>query len=493
MRVSAFIFSAAIVLAIGASCAGPDLSAGTWRCESHADCGSGYQCEPFAGYCVPGLREVDGVFPDRLVFGMSAAVESGVPLADVGKAAVAGIRACFEHYNSRGGVHGRRLELEVRNDGYDAAKTATNVQELIGGADRKAFALMGVIGTAPSLAARKIALARKVLFFGPATGFDGFEPDPPDRYVFNVRPRYSDEAAQLTRYLLAATKPQIPAGNIAVFAQGSDDKGTMDAFGGSAFTGVAATLAREGIADTAIVRVTYATSATQNVTRAASTLLGWMGDPARKEVAGRIPVGIVMVALVDSAVALILELEDSLAAARKGLQPNEQKYGVLSAEVLERLARVDLQLTSLSTVDLGLATELKSHGRLETLDTKGKALSRAYGQGLVMALPVPPLTSSASGVVQFQEHMRLHQPNVTPGFVSLEAYIAASLLVRGLDRHGPDLTTESLIGTLEELEVDFGIGTTLRYSANSHQASDKLWGAQLGGDWEFASIGVLVE
>ena len=203
----------ALVLGGLGACA-PELDDQLWRCESHADCGGGFLCDGTAGHCVAALSNADGVFDDRIVLGMSAALGNDVSLGQVGRAARIGLLACFHHVNRTGGVHGRSLQLMAADDSYDPVKTTANVTQMTSGPDRPVFALSGVIGTGPSLAARTVALDKRVLFFGPATGFDGLEPDPPDRYVFNLRPRYSEEAAQLTQYLLERAKPTVPAGNI---------------------------------------------------------------------------------------------------------------------------------------------------------------------------------------------------------------------------------------------------------------------------------------
>jgi len=66
--------------------------------------------------------------------------------------------------------------------------------------------------------------------------------------------------------------------------------------------------------------------------------------------------------------------------------------------------------------------------------------------------------------------------------VSLEGYINARLLHAALEKHGRDLTTESIITTLLTLSVDLGIGTQLRFSSERHQATDVVWGVRLDDD-----------
>jgi branched-chain amino acid transport system substrate-binding protein len=388
----------------------------------------------------------------------------------------------------------------VKDDGYNPIQTAKNVTEMVDGADRKVFGLAGVIGTGPSLAALEIITKKKVLFFGPASGFDLLEPDPPNRYVFNIRPRYSDEAVQLTQYMLATLNPAVPPQNIAVFGQGEDDKGKLDAFGFSAFAGVAGTLKVAGVPEKDLLAVSYPASATADVANAVKTLLEWAASSKRvtAPTTGRIRVGVVMATLAEAAVPLIKELEEQLAAVRLGNAP-AAKYGTFTQGELDALAKVDLQLASLSTVDVRLADALKSLGTYKSKDAADQDVDLGYGAGLIMALPMPPFDSSATGVVQYQQHMQTHQPNSPLGFISLEAYFTARMLIEGLKQAGRDLTTESLIDTLENgmdgngLEVDFGIGTVFKFGKSSHQASEKLWGMRITPEISFESIGVLVQ
>ncbi|MBW2735514.1 MAG: ABC transporter substrate-binding protein, partial [Deltaproteobacteria bacterium] len=470
----------------------PNVNEHTWRCATAADCAEGYQCDRLQGVCVVAYKGENGVFEDRILLGMSAPLDDNTAVGAIGQAAVAGVETCFAHFNSRGGVHGRQLELKVLDDGYDASRTSENVSSLIGADQRQVFALMGVIGTGPSLAARVVALEQRVLFFGPATGFDGLEPDPPDRYIFNIRPRYSEEAQQLTRHLLHHTEPPTGKENIALFAQGVDDVGTLDDFGRSGARGVVETLKTLGVAESAIPHLSYRAGASSEVGPAVTGLLTWLANSDRATVAGRIYAGVVMVALGEAALTFLREVENQLAMARRG-SPPDSRYGTFSAEEIDRLAVVELRFTTLSVLDSSFANALAALGKYTSVDQQGKEVLRHYGEGLVAAIPVPPLDSSASGVLQYRTHMQQFRPEEQISAVSLEAYIGALLLVEGLRRHGRDIIDESVIDTLEELRVDFGIGTTLEFSKNDHQASSKLWGAQLDEKLAFHTIGALGE
>ena len=51
------------------------------------------------------------------------------PNATVGMAALRGYSAYYEHVNRWGGVHGRQIELIVKDDGFDPDRTRLAVEE----------------------------------------------------------------------------------------------------------------------------------------------------------------------------------------------------------------------------------------------------------------------------------------------------------------------------------------------------------------------------
>jgi ABC-type branched-subunit amino acid transport system substrate-binding protein len=483
-----------VLSSMGWGCAAPELDGVKWRCQQQSDCGSGYLCDNTNGFCVKGFDGENGVTANSITFGMSAAIGSGSDLAQVGNAAKQGTEACFAHFNSLGGINGRRLELVVKDDAYNKDMTIANITAMLGDSpsNRSIFALVGVLGSEPSLAAAQIAVDQSVLFFGPATGFEALEKDPPERYVFNVRPRYSQESSQLTTYLLKTLDPPTPKENIIVFGQGDDDGGKLDVFGQSGFAGVAGVLKTVGVTEKEVFTVTYDKKVPINVDVPISATLRWMANSNRIQSSGVTHVGVVMVSLALSAASYVRELQDQLATVRRGGVPNS-KYGTFIQEELDRLKTVELRLTSLSTVDTGLADLFKAMGTFETRDSQGKTVTKPFGAGLIMAVPVPHYDSQSTGVKEYQEHLEKFQPGAERSFVSLEAYMTARLLVEGLRRHGRDITTESLIDTLESLEADLGIGVQLKFSKSDHQASSKLWGAQLNDKLDFEQTVVLVE
>src|SRR4029078_10998421 len=108
--------------------------------------------------------------------------------------------------------------------------------------------LVGSIGPATAAVAVPYALERRMLFFGAYTGGNVVRRDPPDRYVFNYRPSYAEEADAAVRYLVKMRR--IPVRQIAVFAQQDD---LRDA----GYAGVAKAYRALGINDNALLRLNY--------------------------------------------------------------------------------------------------------------------------------------------------------------------------------------------------------------------------------------------
>ena len=163
-----------------------------------------------------------GVDPDRILFGQ-AAVLAG-PSSALGQGMRQGIVAAFAEVNARGGVHGRKLELISRDDGYDPDRSAAQTTKLI--EEDKVFALIGAVGTPTTAATLPIARANNVPFIGPFTGA-AFLRAPDLHNVVNIRASYAAEAEAWVKHLTE----DLQIRNIAIFYQD-------DAFGRDGLAGV---------------------------------------------------------------------------------------------------------------------------------------------------------------------------------------------------------------------------------------------------------------
>src|ERR1700732_5192612 len=100
----------------------------------------------------------NAVSKDRILFGQAAALAG--PSSALGQGMRQGILAAFNEINAKGGVHGRKLELISRDDGYDPDRSAVQTTELI--EQDKVFALIGAVGTPTTAATVPIAQAKGV-------------------------------------------------------------------------------------------------------------------------------------------------------------------------------------------------------------------------------------------------------------------------------------------------------------------------------------------
>jgi branched-chain amino acid transport system substrate-binding protein len=173
----------------------------------------------------------DGVGADSITFGQAAVLEG--PASALGQGMRAGIQAAFDEVNARGGVHGRKLKLVSRDDGYEPDRAIAETKKLI--EEDKVFALIGAVGTPTSAAAQPIATAAHVPFIGPFTGA-GFLRNPKLENVINVRASYAAEAEAWIKHLTEDLKVK----KIAIFYQD-------DAFGRAGLDGVKAAMGKRDI------------------------------------------------------------------------------------------------------------------------------------------------------------------------------------------------------------------------------------------------------
>ncbi len=353
----------------------------------------------------------------EIVFGISAPFSG--PSKEYGRQARIGYEVAFNLANEAGGVNGRRLRLAAIDDGYEPARTMTAVRDLV--ERHKVFGLVGVYGTANSAAVLPYVLEKRVLYFAPYTGAGLLRKEPPDRFVFNYRPSYAEETAAVVSYLIRIRR--IKPSEIAVFMQ-------EDGFGEAGWDGVVKAIRHLGRDPSRLLRVTYKRN-TADVTAAAETI---------KKNASRLR-AVVMVAVMKPAAKLIERL---------------------------KLAGTNLIFTNLSVVSpTDLAEELT-------------ALGPTFAEGVIVTQIVPLPNSQSTAVLRYQEALKRFAPGEPPGYVSLESYIAGSILVEGLRRAGRNLSSEALVDALENVRgLDLGIAAPINYGASEHQGSHKVWGTVL--------------
>jgi branched-chain amino acid transport system substrate-binding protein len=102
---------------------------------------------------------------------------------------------------------------------------------------------------------------------------------------------------------------------------------------------------------------------------------------------------------------------------------------------------------------------------------------------------VPAVEGHSSVVLDYKSALTKYFPGESPDYVSLEGYLAGSVLVEALKRNGLQLDTERLVDTLENLhDFDLGLGTPVSFGRTEHQALHKVWGTQLDATGHYQAI-----
>jgi branched-chain amino acid transport system substrate-binding protein len=177
-----------------------------------------------------------GITDTEVVMGSCAALEG--PASFLGTQTVLGARAYLNSVNDQGGVHGRKIRLVSRNDGYEPDKAIACVNQLIQ-AD-KVFAMGFFVGTPTGAKVVAMAEAHKVPAVGFFTGAEILRV-PVRRNVIHVRASYYDEARAQVDNLVGT----LGMSRVAVFYQ-------EDAFGIAVLEGVKIALKRHNLAPVAL-------------------------------------------------------------------------------------------------------------------------------------------------------------------------------------------------------------------------------------------------
>jgi ABC-type branched-subunit amino acid transport system substrate-binding protein len=182
--------------------------------------------------------QAPGVTGTTIVLGQSAAFTG--PAAQLGIQMNVGTKAYLDYVNSKGGVHGRKIELKTRDDKYESNLAVENTKKLI--EEDKVFALVSYVGTPTTGAAMPILTEAKVPLVGPFTGAEVLRA-PVNRYIFNVRASYYDETEKIVEQLVSTGNK-----NIAVFYQD-------DAYGQAGLKGVEIAMTKRGLKISALGKV----------------------------------------------------------------------------------------------------------------------------------------------------------------------------------------------------------------------------------------------
>lgn len=187
----------------------------------------------FAAGCLLALPAIaeQGVNTTSVRFAQVAALEG--PAGALGSGMRTGMLAAFAEANRAGGVHGRTIELDSMDDGYEPSRSIEQVSNVIKG--NRHIGLIGSVGTPTTKAVQPLATEADIPMVGPFTGA-GFLRDPSLTNVINLRATYDAETEAWIDYLV----DQEGLSNIAILYQD-------DGFGRVGLSGVTKALEARGM------------------------------------------------------------------------------------------------------------------------------------------------------------------------------------------------------------------------------------------------------
>ena len=499
-------------------------------CQSDAECsdafGPGAACQA-NGYCASSTEFEEGV--GTLVDGVSTTTIRTVGIAaqtgttrDLGIGMTVGIQAALAATapEDRGGYDLQHFALD---DGYVPNNSAALIQQVTedgdfrddpypgGGADavqgREAFAVIGSMGSPTSSAMLETINATQIPFIGTYSGASHLYNDPPDRVVWQFRPRYEDESYQLTQYLISTRDPgRVPKTNVFVLSQSpvmgspcdqcegdnqgtsgeaaevaNDDQTVLDAYGFSGYKGVRRALQEAGVSQVDIPLATYRANST-DLGVATKYFTQWVAGIAEGAHApqldddGNLEIGIVMIPVALPGAEFIERVLDEVESLQAGQRPStlsDAEWEMVDPDWKAALEDVNLVFTSISPAGDSMASTLRSSnpGRL------------CGSFPIIVSQVVPFPLGSSSAAIRYREDLAAFDSNEQPGFVTFEGWAVGKMwaeLVRRTAATG-EVTADSLVNVLETnfKSVDIGIGTSVDYGANDHLGSDQIFASRL--------------
>jgi branched-chain amino acid transport system substrate-binding protein len=188
--------------------------------------------------------EVRGVTDTEVVVGITTPLSG--PAALWGMTGL-GAKAWADHINAQGGIHGRKIKVLLKDDGYNPAKAMANLRQMKG----EVFAVCGLLGTAIVNASKDFFGENKIPLitaYGDTRIWTGVSAKSL-KYVFITYPDYEDEG----QYLATWAIKNLGSKKVAVFYQ-NDDYGKKGLAGVK--KGIAATGGRAKLVSAVPVEVT---------------------------------------------------------------------------------------------------------------------------------------------------------------------------------------------------------------------------------------------
>ena len=465
-------------------------------CAVDNDCGTGLVCE---------LRDQQPVCVAAtdapLVIGHHSAL-SGTNQA-LGTNMKLGIELAFDEANQAGGIRGRQLQLEFRDDAYDPATAEADARALVDAqamtgeaphcpttanppvapaisetrltrGPKAVLAMLGNVGTPTMVRAAPVVVETGTVFFGPFTGAGTILRDTMcgecAKYIFNVRASYAQEARATLEFFKRRA-----VGGTATNYQNLISFDQNDTYGQAGYDGLVAAYkdligAFPGGADPTnpIARFRYVRNDDTSVPAQATAAQAYITQLLQNQ-NGTVTVGVMMTDTYGSASEFIKRLLD---------------WQYDADQTLQKSTRLKIYFSNVSFVGPNTLSD-----RLVALGTYNTPSGpKAYADGVVVSQVVPNYQSDTSDVVT-RYNALIAGAGKQPGFTSLEGYIAARVFIAGLERHQGPFTADSLVDAFETLpDLGLGIGATSGFGPGNHQYSQSVWGTLIQADGTFRNL-----
>lgn len=363
-----------------------------------------------------------------LVIGMSAAFTGAS--AELGLELYRGSMAYLDHVNANGGINGVSVRIQAYDDAYDPDKAIMNTIRLI--EQDKAFLLFNYVGT-PTVTRvlpvlRRFSDRQTMLFF-PFTGAEPQRTPPYDRFAFNLRASYRDEAAELVNYFMAANRRRI-----GILYQ-------VDAYGRSGWDGVRAALQ------------TYSATIAAEATYRRGTAYAASMTPQVEILRAADVDAVIVIGAYAASAAFIRDVVD---------------------------AGWEVPIANVSFVG--------SESMLQLLLAEGRETGRDYTSRLVNSQVVPSYEDlSLPAVREYRELLDRYRPAPPPGygdpavppaysFVGFEGFLNAKMLVHILSGLGSAPDVLQLRGRVEQIrDYDIGIASPVTFSSERNQGLSTVY------------------
>jgi ABC-type branched-subunit amino acid transport system substrate-binding protein len=414
-----------------------------------------------------------------------------------------GIELAFAEKNAAGGIRGRQLKLEFKDDAYtpelaeSAARALVDVRAMttaprcpttttpaVAGqapisdtalqrGPNAVLAVLGNVGTPTMVRSAPVVVETGTIFFGAFTGAATILRDDKagecKSYIFNVRASYAQEARATMEYYKKRAVPDYT--HVLSFDQN-------DSFGQAGYDGIVQAYkdvvgSFPGSADPTnpIVRFRYTRNDDNSVPAQAVAAEAYLAQLLTGNSSVH-NIGIFMT--------------DTYGAGAQFIQTLRQWQFANDAQQtqLDKANRLKLYFSNVSFVGPNsLSERLVAMGNVQT---PGGPMP--FTEGVVVSQVVPNYQSDSSEVIS--AYNRLIAPSgAKPSFTSLEGYISARIFIAGLEAHEGPFTPDKLVSTFEHLpDLSLGLGAASGFSSMNHQYSNSVWGTLIQPDGSFRNL-----